>query len=344
MTSLAIPTPVDIDTEFARIVDELTRRGLLGGGLGAAALLGLAGCGSSGSGSGQPSSPAPTTRTLQSAYGPAHLPADPQRVVAVDNSPLATCLDVGLTPIGTLSPADTSLAPSYEWAIPTLKTIGTTQVDPELVIALEPDLVIGSRFYIDNALYAKLSSVVPTYVPDLPRVAPPWQDVADAFANAVNRADRLTRVKEAYTSRFTGLATRYEEVFAKHTWESIYTYDSGWGREVPKGTGNGALDDLGVLAALGAKIPNATGTVDSNGGNWKTESLENLDVLADADVILCLRDIDPHVSRLASWRNLPAVKAGHVYSSSYLIANSYSIASAFLDLVETICRALEGQD
>ena len=45
--SLELPAP-GLHAEWAAIVDELTRRGLLAGGLGTAALLGLAACGSGG--------------------------------------------------------------------------------------------------------------------------------------------------------------------------------------------------------------------------------------------------------------------------------------------------------
>ncbi len=80
-TDIDETTQIDADAEFRGIVDELTRRGFLGGLAGTAGLLGLAACTSSAGNDAASSSAAATTRTVTTATGPVVVPVHPARVV-----------------------------------------------------------------------------------------------------------------------------------------------------------------------------------------------------------------------------------------------------------------------
>ncbi len=103
----------DTDAEFARIVDELTRRGFLAGGLGTAAVLGLAGCGN-----GTAPVAAPTTRVVKTTKGPVTVPADPQRVVCLDSYSSQIMLTLGITPAGVYNPAPSRSRPTSPRPMP----------------------------------------------------------------------------------------------------------------------------------------------------------------------------------------------------------------------------------
>jgi ABC-type Fe3+-hydroxamate transport system substrate-binding protein len=315
---------------------ELSRRRLLGGAavFGLSALTLTACSSTSGSSSGD-------TRKVSSAYGTVELPVAPKRVVATDNPSMVTSFDVGLTPLGNPdgSYLKSNLPPKYWADIKDMKSIGGDKLDPDKVASLNPDVIIGLTNYISKSQFATLQKIAPVYV--LPTTPMSWQQTAAHFADALNRADRLTALKKAYDARCAKLATRYARVFSGNVWESIYTWDAGWGREAPVGKGiDGAQNDLATLRALGATLTSDTVTPGSAGTDWQNESFEQLSVLQDADVILSLGN-SPQMTALPAWKDLKAVKNGHVYVSDYLIANGYSIAEAFLDDVEKICAKLQ---
>ena len=109
---VASPGTLDIDEEFARIVNALTRRGLLAGGLGTAALLGLSACGLD-----QPHDTSdvstPATRKVDSVNGPISVPAHPKRVVTLDGFSMAAMFDLGLTPAGVYSAGEQYVEPQF---------------------------------------------------------------------------------------------------------------------------------------------------------------------------------------------------------------------------------------
>lgn len=115
MPSLA-DTATFVDAEFARIVDELTRRGFLGGLAGAAGLLGLAACRSDGARTdGRSTGARSATRQVSSVHGPITVPADPKRVVTLDGFSMAAMFDLGLNPVGVYSAATTPWREGQFW-------------------------------------------------------------------------------------------------------------------------------------------------------------------------------------------------------------------------------------
>ena len=136
-------TALDIDTRFAEIVDELTRRGFLGGVAGTAALAGLAACGSSGSGDDAGSGGWSWTDASGKRI---EVKTTPKRIV-VTGGLLESLWDLGLRPVGCLgmkpSAADqrTSLSRIPMAELDKIAFCGGADgVDAEKVLAVQPDL------------------------------------------------------------------------------------------------------------------------------------------------------------------------------------------------------------
>jgi iron complex transport system substrate-binding protein len=327
-------SPAAFDAEFYRIVDTLTRRTLIGGGLGAATL-GLTACGSNGSSSPSPSASI-TTRKVRGAYGDVDLPAHPQRVVALSKAAVTTVLDLGITPVGVDEGEAAVALPQYRTRIKPLPTVGTYgQFDIEKIAALKPDLLISYDTYIDHKLYAQVKDLVPTFALKTDEGNIAWQAATTGFANAVNRNSQLAAWKKKYTDQLARTQATYRTQLASNRWEVIQKADAGnFYRYLP------SADALTVLTQLGATLGNAT----AKGPNYYGNPISNEDMvsqLGKATVILGVELGNDSVTSSPLRKKLPATTAGHTYFSNELFISGYSGAIALLDFITDLCAKLK---
>jgi iron complex transport system substrate-binding protein len=346
MTTLLLDHPSRTDAEFAAIVDELSRRGFLAGGLGTAALLGLAACGSSGGGAaGSPSSAAPSTRQVTTAKGPVTVPADPKRVVSIQPSATATLYDVGVASVGVYDEGSQYISPRYRTKWAAAPKIGSGgEIDVEKVAALDPDLIIGFDYDWNTKVYSQLTALAPTVIAP----ATTWQAGAHTVADAVNRLDRLTALSHQLTSRSARIKQTYAAQLAAYKWDLLQGgFDKGqywlYGPNTDVGT---------ILAAAGVQF--ASGSLDSasstNPGKGVRElSYEKIDLLSDAGVIGFYANYDntpnneaPALFAQQGFKNLAAVKAGRLVPFPDFLPGGYGDALAGLDELEAGLTKLEG--
>ncbi len=332
-TTLITPPGTDTDAEFLHIVDELTRRGFLTGGLGAAALLGLAGCTDDDSSA----PPSPTTRKVKGAYGEVELPPNPKRIVALSKAAVSTLLDLRIVPVGVdEGEADVAL-PQYQAKIKPLPTVGTYgQFSVEKIAALKPDLLISYDTYIDKKLYPQVKGIVPTFALKTDEGNVDWEAATAGFANAVNRNTQLATWKKRYEDRLAAVKATYRAQLVGNRWEVVQQDGAGeFYRYLP------SADALAVLARLGATLGNAG----AKGANYYGDPISNEDMvsqLGKATVILGVEMGIESVTSSPLWKKLPAVTAGHAYFSNDLFISGYSGAIALLDFIEGICKKLKG--
>lgn len=335
MTVLAPLAPTDLDAQFAQIVDDLTRRGFLAGGLSAAAVLGLAACGSDDSGRSAPASP--TTRTVSSAYGDVEVPADPKRVIALSKAAVNTLLDVGMTAIGTdEGEADVALA-RYQKAVAAMTPVGTYgEFSVEKIAALKPDLIISYDTYLDAKLYPQVAAVAPTVAiaTDDGNIA--WQTASRKFAEAVNRSAQLTALGQKLQQKIAETAQTYGDILKANRWEVVQndSADGAFFRYLP------TSDPSGILTQLGATL----GDADEKGPNYwgKPHSYETIDdLLGKADAILYVKVGSSELLGQAPWKRLPAVSAGHAFGTDLLFPACYNGALELVDFVANACQTLQ---
>lgn len=329
-----VPDAATVDAQFARIVDELTRRGFLGGALGSAALLGLAACGS-GSGPDQAVASDSGTRTVTTIHGPIRVPAHPTRVVTVSFIGTANLLDLGLTPVGGVT-ASVQFLPQYsrQLAAMTIVADAAGQIQLETVASLRPDLIVGSDWAeASKALlpYDKLRQIAPTaLVPQAASVGN-WTEQAHDYADAVNRLGTLAPLQAAYTDEQQRIRTSYGDQLATQKWVLINASQTGWYRYSTQAS------HCKVLAGAGVRF---TPSAEKQAESFEQLSFEQLGQLADADVIGLGRAADPTWQNALTsqplFRDLPAVKAGHLYDLKWFFPSSYGTARALLDQLDPI--------
>lgn len=323
----------DLDRAFGRIVDELTRRGLLAGGLATTALAGVAAC--------SPDRPAPaagspSTRRVQGAYGPVDLPVRPGRIVAFPSAPLSTLLDLGGTAVGTDDDEASVMVPANRNKAAAVPSIGSWgSISAEKIAARTPDLIISTTGWVDDKLYSQLAAVAPTLIIDDSKAS--WEQVATATAQAVGREDQLAALRTSYADRLAAVRRSHAAALRNNSWEIIQDADTGTFYRWMSNS-----DPARVLTALGATLGNRQPIGPDTSYVGAELSYEKAEAqLGKADVILCPKlSIDtlttqPTVSRLS------AVKAGHLFASDWLFVFGYSAATALVDQIAEICTRLE---
>ncbi|GAB3920534.1 hypothetical protein GCM10011575_17960 [Microlunatus endophyticus] len=336
-TSQAAPAAdaidAETDAEFGVIVDELTRRGFLAGGLGTVGAFGLASCTPD-----APSPAVPQTRKIKTANGTVEVPADPRRVVTINAYAYKTMLDLGLTPIMGIAGqvAAGFQIPSYidrMAKVPSpVDNAGSDKI--EQIARAKPDLIF--TFAADKAV-AQLRALAPTITAD---PSESWRRLAEQTADVIGRAGQLEKLRTASQRQTQQLASDHAETLRGAKWYVLAPGDNrDWSLWLPDVAAGLILSDLG--ASFGHL---ATGRT----GQYKPYSVELLDGLSDGDVLLVADGGATPSAQAAAlfstpgWRRLPAVKAGRVYRTNLCSVSSYGEADALLDLVRTICTQLEG--
>lgn len=179
-----------------------TRRGLVGTSVATAAgLLALSGCRAE-TGPDAGSSPTPTApgeREVTHALGRATVPAEPQRVIAVDEIAALAVLGLGITPLAAyastgdriaqqvLTEAGVDLRPSALVELPSREDL--LAAEPDLIVGLGADAPIGTE-------YASVSEVAPTVVLS---IEGEWRELITTTAQIFGReevaADQIARIE-----------------------------------------------------------------------------------------------------------------------------------------------------
>jgi iron complex transport system substrate-binding protein len=173
-----------------------------------APVLALAACGGTGtSASGEEAD----TRTVRHAMGETKVPATPKRVIVLDTDKLDTMVSLGLAPVGAAQAAENQKWPAYLGpALSATKPVGTLQqLNLEAIIALKPDLILGSKFR-QAAFYDKLSKIAPTVFTE--KVGVTWKENLLLDAEALGKKDEATRLLSAYETRAGQLGKEFGEI------------------------------------------------------------------------------------------------------------------------------------
>lgn len=287
---------------------------------------------SAGSGDGDGSA-ATETRSIEDTFTGTveDVPVEPQRVVALwrTGSILA---DLGVKPVGALEGEflDTELDPETYSEYADIETVGTFEgVDPDDVIALEPDLIVG----MDNGGlgidYEELGEIAPTVIL---KIAEP----TDVWANYPEVAD-VVGASTTYEEQQADLDDALADVAAEHGAEMGQT----------EATSIGASE--GTLWVDTSKSL-AYERIDAAGFGYNPDytddperylaelSMENLADLSDQDLIFYEVSIDgtplPDTQKVldsASFTRLPAARAGHVYPLTSGIIYTFAGAQQQVD-------------
>lgn len=281
----------------------------------------------------------PTTRTVESAYGPVEVPSDPQRVVAVSYDTPWQLQAVGVTPVAVQDYAvyATEFTPEQLAFVDGLPTVGAFfELNVEAVLAAEPDLIVGDALEIDEQTFAQLSEIAPTVVVE-GEYRGDWRTISTGIADAVNASDTLDEAHAAYDARLAEVTSTYADVITGERWAAIGDgeVEGGFSALFPTGAvGSLYFEDLGATIAPSIPVSNEKG--------WDYIAPELTDeVLGEADIIVGGARPDGELTTgLADtvltplFGALPAQQSGSVYPV-YGGVTDYGTALSWLERVET---------
>lgn len=138
-------------------------------------------------------------RVIRHALGETRVPLNPQRIVALgEEGLLADLLDAGLRPI--------AASVNIPEAVPLISAAelegielfpSAAQPNLERIAALQPDLIIGGRFFLEEAGYAELSRLAPTVALDASDPRRSYVEALTVFGMAEQAAADVAALEQA---------------------------------------------------------------------------------------------------------------------------------------------------
>ena len=276
-----------------------------------------------------------STRRIETPMGPVDIPVAPQRVICTAPYSWLALVDAGLPPLA-FAGAGSNLPSRYAAVAASLPNVGVgTAIDYEAVLALDPDLILG--MYIDGGTdenYRKLSEIAPMV---LVRITT-WDEQAAHYLDAVGQPEALQSIEQEYEAKCAAIRSTHAGKLAATKFALATGGTNDWNVYYPDFTTGVVLANAGLQFASAAV---------GKTGRYGQFSFEQVNVLADADVILLPgaanggpADAAETLVGLENWSTLPAVAAGRVFYLKYLVPMSYGSALDLLDEFEAVLRSL----
>jgi iron complex transport system substrate-binding protein len=279
--------------------------------------------------------PAASAREVTHSMGVADVPDAPQRVVVLTNEGTEALLAIGITPVGAVRSwlGD----PWYDHIAGQMADVTVlgeeSAVDLELLAALEPDLIIGTKVRHEK-IYEQLSAIAPTVISE--RLRGDWKVNMALYAEAVGKTAEAEAAFAAYDTRVAAISEQLGEAKAEQI--SLVRFMAGRTRIYLKDTFAGT-----VLGQIGFARPDSQDRdefadevtkeriPDFNGDRLFYFVYETGDGAADSAAAEWMAD--------PLWAALPVVQAGKAQPVSDAIWNTAGgiiAANVMLDDIETI--------
>jgi iron complex transport system substrate-binding protein len=275
-------------------------------------------------------------QVVETIHGPVTAPAQPERIVAINFPSVLALLELGVMPVGI-----TSYLPALPPGYPDVSGIALIdndagELDLETIIALEPDLLVGSD-WADRSQqflpYDELSRIAPTALFEWQSAAGNWEAEAAGVAEAIGKSAELAQLRDDYEQHAERIRTTYAGAPQAATWDLISASDSNWYLYGPTSSHGKVAIAAGV--ALGAAAEQTEG--------YTENSFERFDLLAQTGALLVRSAGDEGLQVLANvgtYQSLPSVRANHVFTSDYFFPSSYGLSQALLGDIEAGLQAL----
>ncbi|MGC5023380.1 ABC transporter substrate-binding protein [Tsukamurella sp. DT100] len=303
-----------------------------------AATLGTAACGSTdSSGSGAPTV---DVRYLDLSFA---VPREPKRVVVMEGrGDLEFALLAGYPVVATANAYDQGKRPSGQFAgrlgddVTILSPAAGARPKAEEVLIHAPDLVVmrANAYRGDWYNNSQLSGATAILAVEVNR--PQWREDMNAQLAAVGRTANAQQYVADYDAKVAATKRDLAGTLAGKRIAMVTTTGSKargtvlvWAQTFGTAIGR----EIGMDVLFGDR------QVDPSKGSFEA-SLENLDVLAGADLILH-QDTDGSIADVQTWRTLPAVQAGRVAKLNPQYNNGLVLtASALVDDLAAAAQSL----
>jgi iron complex transport system substrate-binding protein len=283
------------------------RRALLAAGLASACAVALAACGTSDPAA-ERNDAEGETRSIEHAMGTTEIPAEPQRVVVLDTDKIDTALSLGVTPVGAARASETEL-PTYLGDLSGVAVVGTTaEPDLEAIEALEPDLILGSKFR-QEAFYDELNAIAPTVFTE--QVGVTWKENFLLDGDALGKGEEAKQLLADYETRAAEFGTSLGDAVATEV--SLVRFMPDQIRFYGPDSFSGIV--LGDTGLARPELQQLNGAEDRRFGEV---SAEELDTVGGDVIFYCAYGSDGE-AMLADytggelWQSIPAVQAGKAH-------------------------------
>jgi len=257
-------------------------------------------------------------REITHAMGTTEVPDEPKRVVILTNEGTEALLHLGVVPVGAAQSWDGD--PWYAHLADQLKdteSLGTeSAVNLELIAALEPDLILGTKVRQEK-LYDQLNAIAPTVFTET--IGGEWQENYQFYADVLGLDDKA----KANLAAFADKTQRLRAALGDHVNDqiSLVRFSPGRTRIYYRDTFAGL-----ILDQIGFKRPPAQDKMDFA----EQVTKERIPEMAGDRIFYFSADDDYDEAKMnladwtqdPLWLNLDAVKAGHAYRVSELFWNS----------------------
>jgi len=274
------------------------------------------------------------TRQVEDAFGhTVTVPANPERVVTLNEIDLDTALTLGVTPIGTVNGRGQAAPPRYlEGQVPSgIKVVGDLDnPNLETLLELEPDLILSGP--VKPEQLAILNEIAPTVVTF--KWAEPWRASMQRTAHVLNKDAEARAFLDRYEARVAEARERLKdhqgETFSIVRWNPkgpSYMFKDAFSSTV--------VEDVGLVRPAHQQDPGHTHSM-----ALSLESLELLD--ADWLVIGTLATSGEAVEALRqaeetpAFRQLSAIQANRFAAVDGSLWTSLGGPMAALQVIEDI--------
>ncbi|PEQ84145.1 iron siderophore-binding protein [Bacillus sp. AFS006103] len=259
--------------------------------------------------------------TVEHAMGSTTIKGTPKKVVILTNEGTEALLALGVKPVGAVQSwlGD----PWYEHIkseMEGVEVVGVeSEVNVEKIASLKPDLIIGNKLRQEK-VYDQLSAIAPTVFSETLRGD--WKDNFKLYAKALNLEAKGTEVLSAYDKHVEDLKTELGDKVNQEV--SVVRFMAGKSRIYYTDSFSGVLfDQLGFKRASQQE---ALFTPDNKLGLLAVEVGKEVIPQMDGDLLFYFTYAPPGDQAALDtakewtndplWKNLNAVKSGHVYEVS----------------------------
>lgn len=278
-----------------------------------------------------------TERILKDAMGhEVTIPANPKHIIAsyLEDNLIA----LGITPVAQWSVNSGAGLQDYLQAY--LKDVPTipSELPFEVVASFTPDLIImSSAQEVEGSKYDQYAKIAPTYVVEIENNSD-WREKLLSVGEIFEKTDEAKQVLEVYEKKATESKKIIQDSIGAESAAAIWLVNNNF-YIVSENVSSGAVlyGDLGLSTPSVVKEISSTAT-----GNWSAISLERLAEL-DADHIFLINSDKGNGAEMLRdpvWKNIPAVKNGHIYEYGAETSWLYSGVIANTQIIDGVVESL----
>lgn len=275
-----------------------------------------------------------STRTVTHLEGETTIPADPQRIASLDYRLTDFLLALGLKPYATVTYPG-GITPPYldASALEGVQTLGD-EANLEATLKAAPDVILGRKAQAD--LYDQLTAIAPTIIADSP--SKDWKQELKNYGAMFGRDKQAEDWLNAYQAEADQAKAEIAKVVPAG---STFLYLRIMPKEVrvhgPEQALSAVLyDDLGLTPAKGVEglddvVPISLEVLPDYDADYIFVETGAPKAGGDQDA----EDNRGRIEQTSVWKNLKAVKEGHVYDMpQWIISEAPYIKQKSLELVK----------